>query len=142
LIKRTLTVGAILATVSSQALSADNSPNVYHYACTGGDTKYYALKVVEELHADRKRNTRSGTIKLMAKNVLGETDTFRLGKGEIETFRIKGLGECGKYGWIAENARYNVVLCTATQGVADVEIKAKGSNRQVFRAECDQADVD
>jgi len=150
LIKRTLTVGAILATVSTQALSAENSPNVYHYACTGRgvvlrldtDTKHYALNVVEELRADRKGNTRSGTIKLMAKNVLGETETFRLGKGETETFRIKGLGNCGKYGWIAENARYDVVLCTATQGVADIEIRAKGSNRLVFRAECDQADVD
>jgi uncharacterized protein len=128
--------------------AASASDAAYNYACVGrnmetrrrGQERRYAVKVVEDLNSDGR--LKSGAMLIMAKSIGATNDRLRLRKGETVKLRLSRVSDkCAKYGWEAESPRYYAVMCTATQGVADIELFSKSSQRVIFRAECESANV-
>jgi hypothetical protein len=106
-----------------------------------GQRRRYGIKVVE--NDSIARSVEAGAILLRAYDWRHKNAAFRLERGEIKRFGITGVSQgCAKYGWEAINQNYRVVMCTATQGIADIEIFDRTTGKRVFQAECDHVWVD
>jgi hypothetical protein len=144
--KYMLSLAAAFTALTSPVSASDK---VYHYFCKGQSTpanaenerRRYAVKVTETVQTGR--SPKSGSIAVRAYDWSDKNAAFQIGREKIERFRIiKVSPDCAKYGWEAENSQYHALMCTATQGVADLRIFDKSSRQLLFEADCDQADVD
>lgn len=119
---------------------------VARYACNstdsspGGPSKRYALEVKEKQKGDG--SFAGGTIFIRGYDWPDEKAEFSITR-EVLRFQIKRVSEnCAKYGWEATNGKLRAVVCTATQGVADVSIFESDTENLLVEAECDRADVE
>ena|SRR5215475_16138741 len=98
----------LIAAITSALAGTAHARSVFHYNCNNG-----------------------GTVKL---NQTARTITW---KGNVfSNGREVGLDDCANYGFRAvDKSGATALLCVATQGVADLEIEAKGKKTEFS---CDQ----